>query len=62
MDLSSKPNKTISNLSPKITRIVSGQDTVVRDDQTRHLKFPLPQKMVSYDLDFLGHEKFCLGS
>jgi hypothetical protein len=39
---------------------LSIQDFVVKNDQIHQLKFASYQKMLLYDLDFLGLEKFCL--
>jgi len=38
--------------SSKITNLVSGQNITIRDNHTCQLKFPLSQKIVSYDLYF----------
>jgi hypothetical protein len=39
---------------------LSIQDFVVKNDQIHQLKFASYQKMLLYDIDFLGLEKFCL--
>jgi hypothetical protein len=57
-----KPSIFLLDQSSKITNPIDDQDVVVRDDQTRQLMLPSTQKKFSYEVDFLGLEKFCLDS
>jgi hypothetical protein len=57
-----KPIIFLLDQSSKITNPIDGQDVIVRDDQTRQLMLPSTQKKFSYEVDFLGLEKFCLDS
>ena len=62
MNVLSKPDVSMLDQYSKINNSTSRQEFIVRDNQTRQLKFSSSQKIVSYDLNFFDLKEFCIDS